>query len=107
MLRTLEGTSTLVSVDCFARDVRDMPGNHLRQIPPAAAASQQHFGDQACQHLAASDAKQMTDVLENAPQTGDDFQNLSRLIAAWPSLPAHARTTILQFADALASPPTR
>jgi hypothetical protein len=43
--------------------------------------------------------------LENDTHRDDDFQSLSRLIAVWPTLPAHARATILQIANVLSLPP--
>ncbi len=96
---------TFGSVGRFARDVSTCPCNYLRQFQKNSAAPQQHIGDDACQKMATSDTNDPANAPENEPRIGDDFQSLGRLIAAWPTLPAHARTTILQIADVLSVPP--
>jgi len=95
----------LGSEDRIAPAVSRLPDSSLRQIRPISAAPQQHFGGLPCPELATHDVDQAFNPIENLPQVGNDFRSLSRLIAAWPALPDHARATILQIANVLSLPP--
>jgi hypothetical protein len=96
---------TLGSEDHSNGVVSTLPSKNLRQIHKSFAAPQQHFGGPPCLELATNDMNHAANSLENDTHRDDDFQSLSRLIAVWPTLPAHARATILQIANVLSLPP--